>query len=92
MREMIETDIREVARAMGRETIMISLNDLKDRKTHFQERAEALAWFNERSMAPFGYGWCLEQSGMNPNDIRKGINLYLNLGADGEALKGLKMR
>jgi hypothetical protein len=73
----------EVTKDMARETIMLSLADLErscrhgweyHRKRQEAKHNEILNWFNIRSQAPFGYGWCLEQSGMNPNDIRLGIN------------------
>lgn len=53
-----------------------------DKKFSFQQMLvenafEAIHWFNERLTTPFGYGWCLEQSGMNPNDVRIGINRYI---------------
>ncbi|MCK9544589.1 MAG: hypothetical protein M0R03_21420 [Novosphingobium sp.] len=31
-------------------------------------------WFKERSQEPFGYGWCLDITGINPNKIRELIN------------------
>ena len=35
---------------------------------------EAMKWFNERSDEPFGYGWCLYVTGLNPRDVRKAIS------------------
>lgn len=41
-------------------------------------RGGALAWFNERSVEPFGYGWCLWLSEQNPNAIRRAIKRKLH--------------
>ena len=71
-------DITTISKAMARETIMLSLQDVK-KKGNLNEGADALKWFNDRHTTPFGYGWCLQQSGMNPNDIRYGIDFYLSL-------------
>lgn len=73
-----DRDILEIAKDLARETIMIALADLQNSFEPYEKpyvRHELLDWFNRRSMAPFGYGWCLTQSGMNPNDIRRGIDL-----------------
>jgi len=70
----------DATKAMARETILISLADLQEfsqRTDGHHELQDVLKWFNDRHTVAFGYGWCLEQSGMNPNDIRIGINKIL---------------
>jgi hypothetical protein len=75
MKQMEE--ITTVAKAMAREMILLALLDIKKAGDHSDDGADALRWFNERLTTPFGYGWCLQQGGMNPNAIRKAIEFYL---------------
>jgi hypothetical protein len=68
------------------EMIMLNLKDVKngDKITKHKganmarkrNRIYALRWFAERSVAPCGYGWCLEYSSINPNLIRILLNSY----------------
>jgi hypothetical protein len=67
---------------MAHETICLALLDLnplretKDSKVRrLKIREETIAWFKQRSTEPFGYGWCLNLTGYNPNALRKYINL-----------------
>ena len=73
---------------LASDMIRVSLNDIKrgsqftNSKSdtflrNYRDKENALRWFNERSTSPFGYGWCLQYSGINPNLVRKTINLYL---------------
>jgi len=52
---------------LGADIIIGAVRDLSKK----QYQAEALGWFNERSIVVGGYGWCLFVSGANPNAIRK---------------------
>ena len=68
---------------LAQQTIVQALADVRGYSHRARDwdgkcRREAMAWFNERSTKPFGYGWCLEVSGMNPNAIRDAINKYTN--------------
>ena len=74
---MSETEfgIREIAREM-------ICQALKDVKGVYRQQAacrkEALAWFRDRSERPFGYGWCLYYSGLNPKTLREQITKFSN--------------
>ena len=80
-------EIQIVAKALACEMIMLALSDLENFGVHrmrFWESTEhtefakdALCWFKQRLTTPFGYGWCLAQSEMNPNLIRRVINKLL---------------
>jgi len=52
------------------DTIVVTLKDLAEGA----ERLSALDWFNARAQVVFGYGWCLVNSGINPNVVRRKIN------------------
>ena len=54
---------------LAAETIVEALRDLRYTDTRNAE----LVWFGRRSMTPFGYGWCLDVCGVNPNLIRQKI-------------------
>jgi hypothetical protein len=57
-------------RRLSRDIIRQALDDL--RVPNYRD--STLAWFNARDTEAMGYGWCLGQSGLNPNIIRKEIN------------------
>lgn len=69
---MVINHSSESVRFLAREMIWQGLRDIQKRGNR-HEGAEALIWFNERSLAPGGYGWCLGCSSMNPNSVRKFI-------------------
>lgn len=71
-------DIERIAKEMSVETIRLALLDIKKyKKSNSPEKKHladsAIAWFNERSQKPFGYGWCLVHSNINPNAVRSVI-------------------
>lgn len=80
-------DIQEAVRFIAREAIQEALSDvqyIKNVKWSPHPEVEtggvdALEWFNRRDTTAFGYGWCLEYSGMNPNTMRKLIETYTTL-------------
>jgi len=70
---------------MATEIITLGLRDIKKKpngnKTNRNKikmnKELSIKWFNERSQEPFGYGWCLQYSELNPNLIRKLINRFM---------------
>ena len=65
-----ETELR--IRLLAAEMIKTALEDLQKPRSPYYE--EALRWFNARMTEVFGYGWCLQQTSLNPNTIRREIN------------------
>jgi len=70
--ELTDENTPECYIKLAKETIENALADIKQKWSPW-ERLAALQWFNERSTRVFGYGWCLEYSGYNPNMIRRCI-------------------
>ena len=75
----MEEELRPIRRLMAA-TIILALKDLNRKDKKIRKNAED--WFNERSRKPFGFYYCLEHSGLNPNIIQliiKDRNLIKNL-------------
>lgn len=67
-------------RRMAQEMIIVALRDIRKGKVnekYLRYRKKAIVWFNRRDTNVFGYGWCLQQSRLNPNMIRRLIDKIL---------------
>jgi hypothetical protein len=56
----------ERIKVLARDVLEVALRDIRKRR-YYQE---AMFWFKARAQTPFGYGWCLQRSGYNPNAIK----------------------
>jgi hypothetical protein len=85
-------DLWLVQRWMAAEAILNALNDLTPPKPHTTMKRRnknlALQWFKDRDQKPFGYGWCLAVCEVNPNFIRRELNLRLK-GSTPVAARGI---
>lgn len=63
---------------IAKEFILLGLRDLKAKNNRGSESMKnfesAKKWFEEKGRQVFGYYWCLNYSGMNPNALRKLLN------------------
>jgi len=83
--EIDDQEFRLRVKKMATEVIILSLRDIEKKPNGDKSNSAsiirnkecAIRWFNERSVDPFGYGWCLEYSELNPNLVRKIINRFL---------------
>ena len=72
----VSVDIEEYrnrVERIARDMILLMVKDIK-KANNPRNKKSALEWFNRRDTSPFGYGWCLKYTKINPNMIRRYIN------------------
>lgn len=69
------SSIQAVVQRMAIAVLRKAYDDAVVSKVEFDKK-EAVNWFKENSREPFGFAWCKEYSGINPNVINEKLKEF----------------